>query len=700
TFDGTVVLVALLLLAACSPGRLTETPDDGGATDGSAIERDGAMPVPPDGAPPPRDAGDSAVAPMPDAGPTMACPAEPPEPTTSALSFDGVDDHVTMGAAPSLALAEVTVEAWVRRDGLGRTAGTGVGGLQLVPIAGKGRGEGDGSNIDCNYAFGFVGDVLGADFEDMATGANHPVIGTTAVPWNEWHHVAATYDGTTWRLYLDGRLDGEARAGAAFRADSIQHFGVGAAFDSMGTAAGAFHGAIDEVRVWDRARTEPEIASAMFDTIEMDEGLVGRWAFDEDDGGAPDSVDPGNDGTIVGATFVAPGAVVDRGSPPSVTARTPSDDAVIDAASTELSVTLTDDTSDAFVVRFFVREITEADDFTIAVLPDTQYYTVEGNGWERHFRAQTQWIMDNREAYDIVAVIHNGDITDHGNRFPYEWTVADSALSTLEATSDALPDGLPYGLAVGNHDQTPNGTPGATDLFNANFGVSRFTGRAYYGGHYGDRNDQSWITFSAGGLDFVVVSLEYDTAAAAAPMAWARRIFESHPDAFGILNSHFILNSAGEFGAQGRAIYDAMKDVRSLRLLTCGHVSAESRRSDTFEGHEIHSMLADYQGRAMGGSGWMRLWEISPANDEMTVRTYSPSLDAWETDANSEFTLSVDLSGAGGAFRELDVVDPAGAMAGTTWSGLEPGRIYEWYATVTDCEHTVRSSVFRFTTAP
>src|SRR5512134_3401558 len=47
----------------------------------------------------------------------------------SALVFDGVDDHVTMGAAAELGLAELMIEAWVRRDGSGQTMGTGVGGL-------------------------------------------------------------------------------------------------------------------------------------------------------------------------------------------------------------------------------------------------------------------------------------------------------------------------------------------------------------------------------------------------------------------------------------------------------------------------------------------------------------------------------------------------------------------------------------------
>src|SRR5262245_25439390 len=63
---------------------------------------------------------------------------------TSALVFDGVDDHVAMGVAPELGLTELTLEAWVRRDGRGVDAGTGVGGIRLIPIIAKGRGESDG----------------------------------------------------------------------------------------------------------------------------------------------------------------------------------------------------------------------------------------------------------------------------------------------------------------------------------------------------------------------------------------------------------------------------------------------------------------------------------------------------------------------------------------------------------------------------
>lgn len=232
--------------------------------------------------------------------------ASPPDCDTSgngALYFDGIDQYVTMGEAPDLGLSTFTVEAWIRRDGPGKVMATGAGGLHLVPIAGKGRGEKDGSNLDCNYAFGFSDDVLGADFEDMATGANHPITGKTAVVYGEWHHVAVTYDGKSWRLYLDGVLDAQAAVDAAPRADSIQHFGIGSSFNSMGVPAGAFLGAIDEVRVWDHARGESEIAGSMNKEIRTADGLVGRWSLDPDDGAADTA---GHDpGTISGAVSVS-----------------------------------------------------------------------------------------------------------------------------------------------------------------------------------------------------------------------------------------------------------------------------------------------------------------------------------------------------------------------------------------------------------
>ncbi len=672
-------------LAACD-GEVATGPADAGARGDAASPRADAALEP---------ALDAAISP--DAATVMGC-EEPGPGTSSALSFDGVDDHVTMGRAPALGLATFTVEAWVRRDGDGATAGTGVGGLSLVPIAGKGRGEGDGSNVDCNYAFGFVGDVLGADFEDMASGANHPVVGRTAIPRGEWHHVAASYDGTTWRLYVDGEPDGSASTGGARpRADSVQHFALGTAMNSTGTPAGRLHGALDEVRVWDHARSAAEIAGSMRESLPTADGLVGRWALDQEDAGAPDTASD-LAGSIVGAAFVRPGAVLDRGDPPTAVVVTPMHDATVSGSSTELRLALVGET-DRYEVTFHVRDLTEDDDFSVVVLPDTQFYTTGATAAHperdtRFYADQTRWIMAQREAYRIAAVIHNGDIVDDGN-IASQWAVADEAMALLEVESEALPDGMPYALSVGNHEQREE----SLASYNRVFGVDRFAGRAYYGGHYDDTNNDSWITFQAGGLDFLVVNFRYDTTQDAAITSWGRRVLQSHPEAFGVVNSHFILDAAGEFGPQGQAIYDALRSVQNLQLMTCGHIADESRRSDTYMGHRIDSMLADYQGRADGGGGFLRIWEFSPAHGELTVRSYSPSLDAWMTDANSEFTLRVDLSGAGGAFEARPTV-ASGDDARVSLDGLAPGSVHEWYATISDCTHTIRTPVARFRVAP
>ena len=633
---------------------------------------------------------------------TSAACAGKPAVEASSLVLDGVDDHVTMGAAPALGLDRFTIEAWVRRDGAGVPFSTGVGGLSLVPIAGKGRGENDGSNVDCNYAFGFSGDVLGADFEDAATGANHPVLGKTKIPLGEWHHVAATYDGAKWQLFVDGRLDAEATANATPRKDSIQHFGIGSALDSKGAPRGFLKGGIDEVRVWDRARSEAEIRASVYERLDggAEPGLVARWALDQKDNGAPDSVGQ-SPGTIVGgATFAATGAILEAGLPPSLSAEMPAASADVTGASVELGVKVADPDSQDFTATFHVRQIVDGDDFTVVVMPDTQYYT-RPNDDPTYFYDQTKWIMDNADAYNIVGVIHNGDIVDNGNT-DAQWAIATKAMATLEKTSARFPEGMPYGTSAGNHDQSPNGEVNSTTKYNLHFGTSRFAKKSWFGGTYAaGKIDENWFTFNAGGLDFVVVDLQFGREAREAPvLAWTRNVFRQHPDAFGIVNSHYILTGAGNFSAAGRSIYEAVKDVENVQLLTCGHVGAEKVRTDTFEGHPIHSMLADYQFRPNGGAGYLRIWEFSPKSDELTVRTYSPSEKKFETDADSEFTLKVDLSGAGkSAFKPLATVDPVDASGVTaTLEGLAPGQTYEWYVEVTDCAHTVTSPRYRFKT--
>ena len=314
----------------------------------------------------------------------------------------------------------------------------------------------------------------------------------------------------------------------------------------------------------------------------------------------------------------------------------------------------------------------QAADFTLVALPDTQYYTCDSGSASCAndlgiFASQTSWIDANRDSLDIRFVTLLGDCAQNGN-IASEYEIADAAFQTVEAaTSPDHPDGLPFGIAVGNHDQFPTADPGSipsigdvnhpdqattTTTYNAYFGIDRFCPasacRSYYGDHFGINNDNHYQLWSANGYEFIVVHIEYmssNTALREAVIAWANGVLSAHSDRRAIVVTHYVLNSSANFGNQGSALYEGLKGNPNLFLMLAGHIDGESRRSDTFEGNTVHSLLSDYQNRSNGGNGWLRVLTFQPSQNRISVQTYSPFLDAFETDGSSEFTIGYDMSG-------------------------------------------------------
>ena len=671
-----VAVLAVLGAGGCGAGGAGGTADEpapDGGPDADAAQTPDADQQTPDGGGEDGDADrdDSAV-------------EECPEQGLGALTFDGVDDHVTMGLAPALGLAVFTLEAWVRWDGNGVAAGSGVGGVRAIPIIAKGRGEHDGDTVDCNYLFGIdeATRALAADFEDLASGANHPVVGRTPLEPGVWHHVAVSFDGSAWRLYLDGAPDGDLAVGATPRHDSVQHFGLGTAIDSTGAPAGAFGGALDEVRVWDRARTPAEIAEGLALTLESGEGLVARWALDETAGAVATDTLGRHPGSVVGATWLAPGAPFLSVAPPSLTPIAPVDGATVSPAGVGLAVWADDLGSRPLTIEFLGRQVDP--DFSVVVLPDTQYYARDNPAM---FVEHTRWVRTHAAEYNVRAVLHAGDITDNG-QVEAQWINADRGMSELEVEGPGYPDGLPYGIAVGNHDQRG----GTTRLYNQYFGEPRFAVRPWYGGHYGADNDNHYILFDAGATRYVALFLEYDESADADVLAWARGVLLAHPDHRALVTLHWLIGrgNPGAWSAQGLATYEALRDITTIDLMLCGHIGGEGRRTDTYDGHDIHTLLADYQFIEDGesghlGDGWLRILLFAPASGTVHVRTWSTRYERWDTDADSDFVLSYDSPAPPYApIGERVVVSP-GSNAIAIWDDLEPGSAYQWYATVESC---------------
>jgi hypothetical protein len=641
---------------------------------------------------------------------------------TDALSFDGSDDHVTFGDAAALKLSTFTLECWFRREAGGTGASTGVGGVTGIPLITKGRGQSDGSNVDCNYFFGIdeASGVLVADFEDLATGLNHPVSGATVIPVGEWQHAVATFDGTSWRIYLNGRLEAEASAdGQVPRNDSIQHAAIGTAMNSTGTPEGNFAGVMDEVRIWNRARSLQEIQSAMNSQIPSATGLAARWAMDEASGNTiQSSAGAAVNGTLVNGVFRTTGAPFDANIPPIIEAVSPADGLTNVGNSTALQVTASDLDTNNIQVTFYSRKVaatSNAPDFTVVALPDTQYYS-ENIGGNRAaiFSAQTDWIVAQKDFLNIAFVMHLGDVTDHGDNpttRDAEWANATNAMYRLENPSTTmLPQGIPYIMSVGNHDQYPNGDDdnGTTIYFNTFFGVhpqtgvNHFAGKSYYGGtSEPTKADNNYTLFSASGLDFIVISMEYSTSPDQADLQWADDLLKAYPNRRGIMVSHHTVNTGNpaSFSIMGRAMYDALKNNPNLIMMHGGHIHGEGQRVDTFQGRAVHSILADYQSRANGGDGWLRIMTFKPSSDEIQIQTYSPTRNEYETDANSAFTISVNLSGGIGPFTQVEQVNTTGGTLLANLTNLESGTKYEWYAEVSDGTTIVSTPVRTFTTA-
>ena len=292
------------------------------------------------------------------------------------------------------------------------------------------------------------------------------------------------------------------------------------------------------------------------------------------------------------------------------------------------------------------------ENFSIIVLPDTQYYTdIRHGGTPAHFTAQTQWIADNKDSLNIVFVAHLGDVVQKGNTKEIPWMYADYSMSIIEdSLITNLEDGIPYGIAVGNHDQGVGvgsvGEPGETELYNQYFGENRFLGRSYYGGHYGTKNDQHYVLFSASGYDFIAIFFEYNTDPEESVLVWADSLLNTYSTRRAIIVSHYIIDAGiqGNWGTQGQAIYEGLNDNPNLFLMLCGHKSAEGIRQDsTINGNIVYTLLSDYQYYPNGGNGFLRIMEFSPINNTIQVKTYSPTLNQYETKGSSQFTLIYDM---------------------------------------------------------
>lgn len=273
------------------------------------------------------------------------------------------------------------------------------------------------------------------------------------------------------------------------------------------------------------------------------------------------------------------------------------------------------------------------ENFTIVVLPDTQGYS---KYYPWLFDNQTQWIVDNKEALNIVFVTQLGDLVDQTDNLT-QWENANRSMSKLD-------DSVPWAVLPGNHDMFGDNLTN----YDTYFGYGRFSGKSWYGGTYeaGD-NANSYELFSAGGSDYLIFHLQYNPSDDV--LFWASNVISQYPERKVIVSTHDYLMGFSKLGQRsdtGERIWHSLirPHADQIFLVLCGHAGAEDMITDTVNGHVVYQMLADYQNLTNVESGWLRLLQFCPQQHNIHVKTYSPYLNKYKTDPESEFTLDYNVT--------------------------------------------------------
>lgn len=279
---------------------------------------------------------------------------------------------------------------------------------------------------------------------------------------------------------------------------------------------------------------------------------------------------------------------------------------------------------------------------TFVILPDTQTYLEQ---CPEVFDSQTDWILANKGSID--AVIQVGDLTQDNS--PAEWHYMSKAFDSLEKA------GVRNMVVWGNHDigSRPGQFSDVHNTVNANryFRHDQWSKRPYWGGSAdGKTLDNYYTTFKAGGIEWLVLNMEFGPSDQA--VAWADSVVAKNPDKKVILNTHAYLYSDstlhdgddwwlpqayGIGKEEGRTVNDGaalwnklVSKHPNVIAVFCGHIlhSGVGTLVSTGEnGNQVYQMLANFQrgvkDSKMGGEGYLRIVKFNRKTKEIDVKTFS-----------------------------------------------------------------------------
>ena len=255
--------------------------------------------------------------------------------------------------------------------------------------------------------------------------------------------------------------------------------------------------------------------------------------------------------------------------------------------------------------------------FSIVWMSDTQDLT---RSHPDVFFCMRDWILREREARNIVFLVHTGDVVD-----------GLSAAMRENATEALMPllETIPAMVVSGNHDI---GSEENHDLF-----LRRPYAQAVRKeGQTLPLGDAAYAVLEAGGDTFVIVGVGYNVRGAKL-RKWIEALNEQYPDAVFLYVLHYGLLEDGRLSGQAAyLVHTVIRDNPHARLMLCGHHDGSLRHDEWIdddgdgEGERLFTTLMfNYQDDGPVAFGYMRILTFYPEDRRIEVSTYSPWYDQW-----------------------------------------------------------------------
>lgn len=291
-------------------------------------------------------------------------------------------------------------------------------------------------------------------------------------------------------------------------------------------------------------------------------------------------------------------------------------------------------------IKFFDNKEPVKDfSYSFAFVGDTQIIT---ESYPDKLSKIYDWIINNKDNKKIQYVFGLGDITNSDT--DREWNDALKQISKLN-------DKIPYSLVRGNHDSTSQ----FEKYFNTNIYKNQFEG------FYNDSINNSWRTFKAGKVNYLLITFDYGPDDDV--LNWASEIIENHPNHQVIITTHAYMfrdgttldkndvwppSSTGGVN-DGDDIWEKLVSKHeNIVLVVSGHDPCDkivAKQEKGEKGNTITQILIDPQGvdSALGATGMVALFYFSEDGSELQIEYYSTVLEQYFLLEN-QFSLTLPVS--------------------------------------------------------